>query len=300
MNQFQAPDSIQQRWIWVVIGFCVVAPLSCLSKMDALKFTSFLAIVFVAFLTVLIIAYAVPGNGLDPCLNYNIDDHEGQECVGEKSVGKLTLDVFRVFTIFIFAFACQTNIFGVSNELQNPSRRRLDLVIAGAIGTAALVYGSVAFSGYSTYGENVESNILRSYPNTVFTSCVRISVSLLVAFSYPLQCQPSRNSALALWRSLDGKGAPEPDDRTRRIRFWVVTAMYLCGTFGIAMVLDDLGVVLALVGGTGSTMIAFVLPGIAYYRLCKDDGPSVTKYCALALFCAGCIIMPLAVTFIFV
>ncbi len=39
------------------------------------------------------------------------------------------------------------------------------------------------------------------------TSVARVFVSLLVAFSYPLQCNPARSSALALWQMVDATDA---------------------------------------------------------------------------------------------
>ena len=66
------------------------------------------------------------------------------------------------------------------------------------------------------------------------------------------------------------------------------------------MVLDDLGVVLSLIGATGSTVITFILPGAAYWVMTREEGPTVKRYCAALLFGLGCIIMPVCVTFIFV
>lgn len=51
---------------------------------------------------------------------------------------------------------------------------------------------------------------------------------------------------------------------------------------------------------TGATIVAYILPGISYYVLHKDNGPSFTLYGAIALFCAGMLIMPVCVVFIFV
>lgn len=58
-------------------------------------------------------------------------------------------------------------------------------------------------AGYYTYGTEVASDILVSYPQTKLLSAARIFISVLVAFSYPLQCLPSRASATTLWASCD-------------------------------------------------------------------------------------------------
>jgi amino acid permease len=50
------------------------------------------------------------------------------------------------------------------NELRNPSQTRVDAVSFWSIFTAGVVYGTVALAGFYTYGQDVDSNILITYP----------------------------------------------------------------------------------------------------------------------------------------
>ena len=202
MEQFDAPEFWHSRFIWVIFGFMIVAPLSCLRNLDSLKFTSFVSIVFVAFLTILIILYSFEVGDLDAC--QDIDDDE--VCVGEKSNFKTDMNTLRVLSIFIFGFTCQQNIFAVVNELKQRTPSRVNSVIGLAIGTALLLYITVAGFGYETYGDEVESDILVNYPETYLTSTARLFVSLLVAFSYPLQAHPARRCILTLVGTLEKEG----------------------------------------------------------------------------------------------
>ena len=72
-----------------------------------------------------------------------------------------------------------------------------------SISCSGMIYIVVAVAGYYTYGTEVASDILVSYPQTKILSAARIFISVLVAFSYPLQCLPSRASATTLWASCD-------------------------------------------------------------------------------------------------
>lgn len=67
------------------------------------------------------------------------------------------------------------------------------------------------------------------------------------------------------------------------------------------MATSDLGVVLSLVGATGSTIVSYILPGFVYYLTFKDEESSPKWKIMLALFqgCLGLIIMPVCLTFIF-
>ena len=49
------------------LSFAIVAPFSLFKRLDALKWTSALSVVFVYFLTIIVIAHAIPGGDLDPC-----------------------------------------------------------------------------------------------------------------------------------------------------------------------------------------------------------------------------------------
>jgi amino acid permease len=129
---------ITDRITWVIIGFCVVAPLSCLKNLDALKYTSGFAMVFVICLTLLIGLYAFGVFGLDPCEDYDLLD--GGVCEGEKSNAILSLETFHSLSIFIFAFSCQPNIFAVVNELRKPSQQRFNSVINMAIGMYYIIF----------------------------------------------------------------------------------------------------------------------------------------------------------------
>lgn len=67
----------------------------------------------------------------------------------------------------------------------------------------------------------------------------------------------------------------------------------------LAITLSDLGVLLSLVGATGSTIVSYILPGFLYYIHFKDEGPVWKRNMALVQGCLGLIIMPVALTFIF-
>lgn len=57
--------------------------------------------------------------------------------------------------VYIFAFTCHQNIFGVCNELADFSVPKANSVIRTSIGSSAFIYVVVAVAGYSTYGTEV-------------------------------------------------------------------------------------------------------------------------------------------------
>ena len=88
----------------------------------------------------------------------------------------------------------------------------------------------------------------------------------------------------------DCKGTP--DD----MFFYIITSVFLLLSFISATIVDDLGVVLALVGATGSTLVSYVLPGLIYVKIYSHKDMSLAMaYIQLFL---GIVIMPLALYFI--
>lgn len=78
--------------------------------------------------------------------------------------------------------------------------------------------------------------------------------------------------------------------------FYIITIAFLSLSFIVAMIVDDLGVILALVGATGSTLVSYVLPGLIYVKIYPyNDWSKVAAYVQLIL---GIVIIPLALYFI--
>eukprot|EP01065_Artemidia_motanka_P033540 TRINITY_DN40527_c0_g1_i1.p1 TRINITY_DN40527_c0_g1~~TRINITY_DN40527_c0_g1_i1.p1 ORF type:complete len:534 (+),score=116.77 TRINITY_DN40527_c0_g1_i1:68-1669(+) len=65
--------------------------------------------------------------------------------------------------------------------------------------------------------------------------------------------------------------------KRRKRQWYYLCSLFICGAaFFVAWMLDDLGVVFGIVGGTGSTTLCYILPGGLYlrseYLLAKRDG----------------------------
>ncbi len=63
--------------------------------------------------------------------------------------------------------------------------------------------------------------------------------------------------------------------------------------------MTDLGVMLSLVGATGSTLVSYILPGFCYFFLFKNEGPVWKRNLALFQGCVGLCLIPICLTFIF-
>lgn len=81
----------------------------------------------------------------------------------------------------------------------------------------------------------------------------------------------------------------EPDEL-----FYIITLLFLSLSFILAMIVDDLGIVLALVGATGSTLVSYILPGLIYLKL-HPDSPRLMAWVQLI---AGLCVTPVSLYYI--
>lgn len=86
-------------------------------------------------------------------------------------------------------------------------------------------------------------------------------------------------------RNLQGE---DGDDRL----FYSITIIFLSLSLVLAAFVDDLGVILALVGATGSTLVSYVLPGLIYINVYPSKDFSFVLAAIQLLF--GILIIPLA------
>ena len=274
----------RQAWI-VFFALAFVSRLVCLKKLDSLRITSLFSLLAMVYISAMIVAYAwVPD--LDPC--------HGREagCRGSIELGipSEPLALLKVIPIFIFGYTCHQNTFTLVNELHKPTQQRCNSFVGLAIGVAVFFYCVVAASGYHTYGSKVPSNIIEAFPLTKFLAVGRIGLAFNMAFSYPLQCHPCRNSLSML---IFGEPAHCLEDG----KYYLLTFGILVSSVGITMKVTNLGVVLALVGATGSTTISYILPGLFYAQYFDDWHPK--RVVALCMVVLGCMLMPVMVALCF-
>jgi hypothetical protein len=71
-------------------------------------------------------------------------------------------------------------------------------------------------------------------------------------------------------------------------------------TFLTALVISDLGLILGIIGSTGSSMICYILPGISYWVMFKDEGPVWKRNAAMAMALFGIVLMPVCLITLFI
>ncbi|EJD07295.1 uncharacterized protein FOMMEDRAFT_15993 [Fomitiporia mediterranea MF3/22] len=306
-HDLTSPDTEPPAWAvsgqaWISLFMVILIPLCFLRKLDSLRHTSYIALFSVAYLVlIVIVCYFNPLSGTP--------------ARGEVHLVHFTPTFISTFPVQVFAFTCAQNLFPLYNELKSNNQRRMNIVIGSAIGSATITYEVIAVFGYLTFGSKVGANIIAMYPSTsLFIAIGQLAIVILVLFSYPLQVHPCRNCLDKVFHDSDALIHHKPiveDDESdvfdldhvpheiSPMKHAVLTTAIIASGFTIAFFVDDLQLVLSFVGSTGSTTISFILPGLFFWKLSKDD-PSISRIlnrASLALAIYGGFIFVFCLTF---
>ncbi|KAI6041253.1 transmembrane amino acid transporter protein-domain-containing protein [Pisolithus marmoratus] len=282
-HDLTSPSTNPPQWalsgpIWLVVFMIILVPLASLRRLDSLRHTSYIALFSAAYLVVIVIR----------CYFKPLEDTVPR---GDIHLIHFTPTFVTTFPVQVFAFTCAQNIFPIFNELKTNSNRRVNIVVGTSVGGAILIYEIIAIFGYLTFGSNVGANIIAMYPSTsVFIAVGQLAIVVLILFSYPLQVQPCRACLDKIFHRKqvykpvggadeDEEGVLEDDEvgaDMSALKHAVLTAAIVACGFAIAYYVDDLQMVLSFVGSTGSTTISFILPGLFFWKLTKDD-PTVSR-----------------------
>merc|ERR1711879_60355 len=100
-----------------------------------------------------------------------------------------------VISLIANAFASSQNIPPIVSKLENNSEARFIRVIFAAMAMCLVVYLSAAVSGYLSFGEKTESDVLLRYrEGDVPVVIGRVAIGLALLGSMPVQMHPARTS----------------------------------------------------------------------------------------------------------
>lgn len=170
------------------------------------------------------------------------------------------------FPTFVFAFACQMNVFQIANEMKNANMRRLGAVSGLSTATGFTVYIPMAIIPFLSFGFGIESNYLYNLDTDgsvdVPIIIAFIFASISVSISYVLQVHPVRRSLISLvYGSQELVGAKE-----KTVRIGLVTAIMLA-SYGLAVGIGkDLSLPINVAGLLGGNTMCFVMPFMLYMQ----------------------------------
>ena len=320
------------RYVWTLVLFAIAGTLAFLQNMDSLRITSLLAVVSIAYITIVIVLFAIgkaagmADSMLDPCPT----DGASPSCPwGETSVIEPSImGNLGASASLGLAFGAIYSTPPIFNEIVTPQRGTMMQVACVAFGFATCLYILVGCCGYYTYGSNVKANILNSYPDNTLVNVARIGLSFVVIFSFPIQILVSRISATSIWATLErsclgseskkekttsanGQKAAKPVDVeaqassdepgmlcrlfTSDVRGLIITSVLIAPALIVALVTNDVGAIFSLTGAIGGSLVIFIFPGALYFRLFPAPECTWVRCLSVGCFFLGWILMVLGI-----
>ena len=287
-------DEKHYSLFWLLVSTVLTIPLSFLKNLDSLKYSSILGLVAIFYMTILVIGHYFAGD----------IERQGQITLFPTSV----TGVFSTFSIIVFAFTGHQNMFSIINEARDKSLTSLTKLVNFAIGISSLLFIAVGLSGYLTFGQDVDGNVILLYPNGLTTTIGRFCIVFMVTFSFPLMIHPARISINNIyhWVTTNYFDKDEANESTALLgnefqesqiaedeeqgkthlshvvpfphkHFVIVTTSLLIIGYLLAISIKSFALILAIVGASGS--ISFILPGLFGYKLIGSelDDPSTLE-----------------------
>ncbi|KAF5222728.1 hypothetical protein ECC02_004305 [Trypanosoma cruzi] len=233
------------RCLVIVIWFCVMLPLSIPKEINSLRYASVVGVSFIMYFVVAIVVHAVRG------FEHGKPRHD--------------LKMFRSgngaiigFSLFIFAFLCQTNCLEVYAEMRKPTPRRMTRDTTLSMVICCFLYIISGFFGYADFGDAITDSVLLYYnvrdDPMIAVAYAGLAFKLCVGFAICMQ--PSRDS---MYYCIGWNVTTMP--------FWK-NALFCTALAIVALVLGlfipSITIVFGLVGSLCGGFLGFIFPSLFY------------------------------------
>lgn len=176
---------------------------------------------------------------------------------------------FAAFPAFIFAYACQQNVFSVANEIKDVNMKKLNSVSVCSTLTGFIIYLPIMLLPYMTFGPLIKSNYLYNFVEEYKTVGLPVPIiiafifaSLSVSISYVLLMQPVRCSTMSLIY-----GDHQPTGKKERMIRMGLALVLIAVSFALAYVAGDaVDLPVSIAGLLGGNTMCFVMPFLLYLK----------------------------------
>jgi amino acid permease len=245
----------------LVLGACVLVPLSILERLNSLRILS-LAGVLGVFFTVASVIYALSYSGVSDSLSAPPATSVSNSILTPRGG---FIEVMTVISTVTFAFCNQFNVPQMFGELKDKRAKSVKTIAYVSTLLPMLLYILTSITGYLCYGFTISDNIFNNFANLVSAGKVIIwmgiaAVILSVSLCHLLNNFPMRLSVIFF--------LPDRYHDNKWIQYGVplFTAV---STIGIAIVYSNLSLFLGLVGASTGSLICYIVP--ALFSIKVDD-----------------------------
>ena len=324
------------RQTWVVVGTACATPLALLRRMDALRLSSAIGLFIVLGVALLVfLVYFEPCDMLSPCGAVGDTSCRGDIHLTGAPLPTISSFIVFIYS-FTCQQSMLPILAELDNPTPRRLLWLVGsaMAIVLPVYTLVSIFGYLAYGSrvesdvIDSLPHNVVSSVARvsmgvavitSFPIQTFAT--RKAVSSISRTFQALYCRPPASapsadeareadapakSPSADVAATDVKASAVVADAASGERLWavfiddrlelVVAVLIIAVSFSVAMVVDDLGVVVSMTGSLGAASISMVFPGIFYAFVMREHGWPCLRIAAVGLTVVGVIVIPLSLT----
>ncbi|KAL3882288.1 hypothetical protein ACJMK2_028650 [Sinanodonta woodiana] len=227
---------------WSIVIAGVLTPLTWLGTPSDFWFVAVGATCATAVACVILVANMIKDKPNHPTVEHSNPDF---------------LSFFTAFGVICFAFGGHPAFPTFQTDMRNQKHFGRAVLVGYLIVLA--MYLPVSLGGYFVYGELVQDNVLNVVSNGYLKYIVQILITVHLLLGFIIVINPFCQELEHLIK------IPETFTYKRIISR---TAMVICVLF-VAETVPHFGAILSLVGGSTTTLLAYVCPSLFYLKLCK-------------------------------
>ncbi|MED6277781.1 hypothetical protein CHARACLAT_017009 [Characodon lateralis] len=254
-----------QRFALFIMCFFIILPLSIPKEIGIQKYTSVLGTLAATYLCVAVVVKY-----------YLTDSHTIITPEQSQGVGSWA-SMLSVVPTICFGFQCHEACIAIYSSMENQKLLHWVVISVLSMFFCLLIYTLTGVYGFLTFGQDVASDILMSYPgNDVVMIISRLLFGISIITIYPIILLLGRsvilNLVLQVQRNRRGVVTHSFESRCRV----VLTVAWIFFTLLIAMFVPDMADVISVIGGISAFFI-FIFPGLClvFTMQTEDVSPRV-------------------------
>ncbi|KAJ2498737.1 hypothetical protein GGH96_004095 [Coemansia sp. RSA 1972] len=167
--------------------------------------------------------------------------------------------VLPAIGVIAFAYSCTQTCYQSYLTLQSKTLEGWKYATAFATLLSVVVYLAFSTVSYGAFGMETQPNLLNNFArDDAMANMARVLLAFSLTLTYPMQFYPIRDLLASMVLGPLAHGTH---------MFNALVVVLFASTLGVALAVDDLGVVFKLIGTAASSLLVFGLPGIIYLRV---------------------------------
>jgi amino acid permease len=258
----------------VVITALALLPMSLIRNLSALAFTSVLGFSAIMYTVFFIVVRALDGS-YKPGAKFVTDGALKLLPTFKKaSLWNVDFSSLVLASNLGLAYVAHYNAPSFYRELENTSSSRFRKMVNASFALLVLLYVVTMVSGYSTFGDVCQGNILLNYhPDDWLATLGRLATGFSILFGFPLVATGARESLIGAASSL---GRPFLGTDAWHVPLVVAILAFVTT---ISLTISDVSLVVGLTGAALGSFIVYICPALLYAKAIeKSRGRSSPDY----------------------